>query len=321
MEKNGSELDLPGFRFHPTEEELLEFYLRRATAGKKLNFDIIGTLNLYLYDPWDLPALAKMGEREWYFFVPRDRRQANGGRPNRTTERGFWKATGSDRPIRSAANPRRLIGLKKTLVFYRGRAPHGNKTDWVMNEYRLPDVLPFPTSLSVPQPPKEDIVLCKIYRKATSQKELEQRAAMEASRASQGCTVSATSSDQENLQKISFDNNEVIMDMKVEFELPPFEFNKEVAEVSSAETQPPIMPLLESSADIEWSALQPEPSVMRPPASPASKTPAVRQLPSLPALQVPNHMSFDLVQDSFLSQLRSPWLDQWSPLYASLLNF
>ncbi|KAH0465117.1 hypothetical protein IEQ34_005220 [Dendrobium chrysotoxum] len=186
MEKNGSELDLPGFRFHPTEEELLEFYLRRATAGKKLNFDIIGTLNLYLYDPWDLPdmllsyscglvigfaALAKMGEREWYFFVPRDRRQANGGRPNRTTERGFWKATGSDRPIRSAANPRRLIGLKKTLVFYLGRAPHGNKTDWVMNEYRLPDVLP--TSLSVPQPPKEDIVLCKIYRKATSQKELE----------------------------------------------------------------------------------------------------------------------------------------------------
>lgn len=101
-----------------------------------------------------LAALAKMGEREWYFFVPRDRRQANGGRPNRTTERGFWKATGSDRPIRSAANPRRLIGLKKTLVFYRGRAPHGNKTDWVMNEYRLPDVLPFPTSLSVPQPQK-----------------------------------------------------------------------------------------------------------------------------------------------------------------------
>ncbi|KAH0464702.1 hypothetical protein IEQ34_004805 [Dendrobium chrysotoxum] len=230
MEKNGSELDLPGFRFHPTEEELLEFYLRRATAGKKLTstllelsistYMILGTslIDMLLSYSCGLvigfAALAKMGEREWYFFVPRDRRQANGGRPNRTTERGFWKATGSDRPIRSAANPRRLIGLKKTLVFYLGRAPHGNKTDWVMNEYRLPDVLP--TSLSVPQPPKEDIVLCKIYRKATSQKELEQRAAMEASRASQGCTASATSSDQENLQKISYDSNEVIMEMKVE---------------------------------------------------------------------------------------------------------
>ena len=84
-------------------------------------------------------AMAKIGEREWYFFVPRDRKAGSGGRPNRTTERGFWKATGSDRAIRSSADAKRVIGLKKTLVFYQGRAPRGTKTDWVMNEYRLPD--------------------------------------------------------------------------------------------------------------------------------------------------------------------------------------
>jgi len=84
-------------------------------------------------------AMAKIGEREWYFFVPRDRKAGSGGRPNRTTERGFWKATGSDRAVRCAADPKRLIGLKKTLVYYEGRAPRGTKTDWVMNEYRLPD--------------------------------------------------------------------------------------------------------------------------------------------------------------------------------------
>jgi hypothetical protein len=83
--------------------------------------------------------MAKIGEREWYFFVPRDRKAGNGGRPNRTTERGFWKATGSDRSIRSSGDAKRVIGLKKTLVFYQGRAPRGTKTDWVMNEYRLPD--------------------------------------------------------------------------------------------------------------------------------------------------------------------------------------
>lgn len=83
--------------------------------------------------------MAKIGEREWYFFVPRDRKAGSGGRPNRTTERGFWKATGSDRAIRSSADAKRVIGLKKTLVFYQGRAPRGTKTDWVMNEYRLPD--------------------------------------------------------------------------------------------------------------------------------------------------------------------------------------
>ncbi|KAG6481600.1 hypothetical protein ZIOFF_058204 [Zingiber officinale] len=132
-------MDLPGFRFHPTEEELLDCYLRQIVHGRKQNFDVIGNLNIYLHDPWELPGLAKIGEREWYFFVPRDRRSGIGGRRNRTTARGFWKATGSDRPIRSAADPRRVLGVKKTLVFYRGRAARGTKTDWVMNEYRLPE--------------------------------------------------------------------------------------------------------------------------------------------------------------------------------------
>ncbi|XP_058098496.1 NAC domain-containing protein 6 [Magnolia sinica] len=194
MEKTSSDLDLPGFRFHPTEEELLDFYLKGILYGKKLSFDIIGTLNLYRHDPWELPALAKIGEREWYFFVPRDRRHANGGRPNRTTENGFWKATGSDRQIRSVKDPKRVIGLRKTLVFYKGRAPRGCKTDWVMNEYRVPDTCPSP---------KEDIVLCKIYRKATSLKVLEQRAAMEEDmRTSQVCISEADmvlSPEQENL--------------------------------------------------------------------------------------------------------------------------
>ncbi|XP_043714513.1 NAC domain-containing protein 6-like [Telopea speciosissima] len=164
---------LPGFRFHPTEEELLDFYLKNVVFGKKLPFDIIGFLNIYHYDPWDLPGLAKIGEREWYFFVPIDRKHGNGGRPNRTTEHGFWKATGSDRHIRSLSNPKRLIGLKKTLVFYMGRAPRGSKTDWIMNEYRMLNSS-FKSSLF-----KDDIVLCKIYRKATSFKVLEQRATME----------------------------------------------------------------------------------------------------------------------------------------------
>jgi hypothetical protein len=133
------EITLPGFRFHPTEEELLDFYLKNMVVGKKLRFDVIGFLNIYHHNPWDLPGLSKVGEREWYFFVPRDKKHGSGGRPNRTTEKGFWKATGSDRKIVTLSDPKRIIGLRKTLVFYEGRAPRGSKTDWVMNEYRLPD--------------------------------------------------------------------------------------------------------------------------------------------------------------------------------------
>ncbi|GMP32122.1 hypothetical protein CsSME_00006027 [Camellia sinensis var. sinensis] len=141
MEKKTTvaEVELPGFRFHPTEEELLNCYLKRIAMGNKLSFDIIGFLNIYHHEPWDLPGYAKIGEREWYFFVPRDRRHGHGGRPNRTTLKGFWKATGSDRPIRSSTDLKKVLGLRKTLVFYKGRAPRGSKTDWVMNEYRLSD--------------------------------------------------------------------------------------------------------------------------------------------------------------------------------------
>lgn len=80
--------------------------------------------------------VAKMGEREWYFFSLRDRKYPTGLRTNRATGAGYWKATGKDREVYSASSGS-LLGMKKTLVFYKGRAPRGEKTKWVMHEYRL----------------------------------------------------------------------------------------------------------------------------------------------------------------------------------------
>lgn len=78
----------------------------------------------------------KTRDQEWYFFSALDKKYGNGGRMNRATNKGYWKATGNDRPVK---HDQRTVGLKKTLVFHSGRAPDGKRTNWVMHEYRLVD--------------------------------------------------------------------------------------------------------------------------------------------------------------------------------------
>ncbi len=78
-------------------------------------------------------------QTDYYFFSRKDKKYPTGNRANRATTAGFWKATGRDKAIYVAKDVQQLIGMRKTLVFYEGRAPHGNKTDWIMHEFRLDD--------------------------------------------------------------------------------------------------------------------------------------------------------------------------------------
>lgn len=78
--------------------------------------------------------LCREDKEQWFFFSPGQEREARGGRPNRTTACGYWKATGSPGYVYSSDN--KVIGVKKTMVFYKGKAPSGRKTKWKMNEYR-----------------------------------------------------------------------------------------------------------------------------------------------------------------------------------------
>jgi hypothetical protein len=90
-------------------------------------------------------AKALFGEKEWYFFSPRDRKYPNGARPNRAAASGYWKATGTDKtivaslPIGGGRAQENIIGVKKALVFYKGKPPKGIKTNWIMHEYRRVD--------------------------------------------------------------------------------------------------------------------------------------------------------------------------------------
>lgn len=78
-------------------------------------------------------------EQERYFFSHREAKYRNGNRINRATASGYWKATGLDRQI-GPSHKNTALGMKKTLVFYRGKAPHASRTDWIMHEYRLVSV-------------------------------------------------------------------------------------------------------------------------------------------------------------------------------------
>ncbi|CAM0909381.1 unnamed protein product [Alopecurus aequalis] len=157
----------PGFRFHPRDDELVLDYLSRKLVGGGGGAAVVASIygcptmvdvDLNKIEPWDLPEIACIGGKEWYFYSLRDRKYATGQRTNRATESGYWKATGKDRPITRKGL---LVGMRKTLVFYQGRAPKGKKTEWVMHEFRKEgqgDLMKLPFK-------ELDWVLCRVFYK------------------------------------------------------------------------------------------------------------------------------------------------------------
>ncbi|PIN08323.1 hypothetical protein CDL12_19104 [Handroanthus impetiginosus] len=131
--RDGSSKLPPGFRFQPTDEEVVFQYLARKTFSCPLPASVIPEINIFSFDPWDLPGDS---DQDRYFFSNREPSYRNiVNRSSKATCGGFWKVTGSDKHI-SCSKRMPIVGIKKTLVFYKAKKhTYATGTDWFMHIY------------------------------------------------------------------------------------------------------------------------------------------------------------------------------------------
>ncbi|KAK4254314.1 hypothetical protein QN277_009714 [Acacia crassicarpa] len=153
----------PGFRFYPSDEELVVHFLQRKASLLPCHPDVIPDLDLFPYDPWDLHGKALGEGNQWYYFSRRTQ--------NRVTHNGYWKAMGMEEPIVTSSNGK-IVGVKKYFIFFMGESPSGMKTNWVMQEYRLSDSSSSSSSSSSSRSSKRKSktdyckwVICRVYER------------------------------------------------------------------------------------------------------------------------------------------------------------
>ncbi|XP_043804548.1 NAC domain-containing protein 26-like isoform X2 [Manihot esculenta] len=156
-------LNLPvGWRFHPSDEELVDHYLKRKRRGDPIDGLDIGEVQICDYDPKDLPDLSKNKSRDkvWYFFCLRLYHK-NSGLAKRKAKAGYWKCTGDPRLV-TAQDSDEEIGIKRTLVFHNPDA-----TQWVIHEYEY--------TAALNSPVKGNYVLCKLKVKSNKKEKASKR--------------------------------------------------------------------------------------------------------------------------------------------------
>ncbi|XP_024164415.1 NAC domain-containing protein 26-like [Rosa chinensis] len=156
-------LNLPsGFKFLPTNEELLGYYLLNKVRGKPFKYDsrVMNEFNLYKTEPWDLwtrfggPRLNQ-GE-DLFIFTELKKVNDNGSNVSRTAGSGTWKGDTAGAKVYDSEDKKKILGSWKRF-HYVPNEPNENGS-WIMFEYKLDDSL-IPKSCI-----GRDLVLCRIRK-------------------------------------------------------------------------------------------------------------------------------------------------------------
>nr|XP_043620379.1 NAC transcription factor 29-like [Erigeron canadensis] len=148
----------PGYRFCPTDAELIVCYLKAKIEKDAYPPCRIHEVNIYNHSPDDLAREYRSCDNKWYFLTPRERQCPKGSRPNRKVGNfGKWKAAQKDAAVLDVKGQE--VGRKRSLNFL---DENGIKTSWLMQEYTTTHPnLPIGTG---PQTMLSNWVLCKIYK-------------------------------------------------------------------------------------------------------------------------------------------------------------
>ncbi|KAK8673401.1 hypothetical protein V6N13_111739 [Hibiscus sabdariffa] len=121
-----------GYRFHPTDEELVVHYLKRKALNLPLPASVIPEFDVLQTNPWSLPGGVKENK---YFFSKRYGNDSD-NKCKRVAGWGYWKPIGKEKPV-LASGTNRVIGMRKALVFCEKKLSNETKTRWLLHQFRL----------------------------------------------------------------------------------------------------------------------------------------------------------------------------------------
>ncbi|KAL5058812.1 hypothetical protein RYX36_030416 [Vicia faba] len=128
-----------GYRFDPTDDILMSFYLRKKIYNQHLQFQGILQFDVFQTEPWRLPIDTRksLSDRKYYFFDVR-----NGGFENmdiRAAGKGEWRIVEKRKEV--SLKSLYFIGRKNTFEYWKMEGRELVKSEWMMEEFHISPIL------------------------------------------------------------------------------------------------------------------------------------------------------------------------------------